>query len=280
MEDFLKAIEGLQITEEQETKLEEWVSSFRKQISEESAERISELESELENQQSSGLYSEENISKALDLYEQDAERAFELAQEDAQKEAAVMLEEVKEDFTKKFAEALEKIYEDVEERVKSDLSDSREFRALGAIAEIVTELGVDSDSETLLEENRRLQDRIDELESSNEDLSKENIVNDLVSDLPEEVQETVKEFVSVAESEEDIYHRFNAISELLQKDAIASETKWKRGSEIVAEDETSNDDDNVTPLFENDEEEEKQTITEDADEDILEWINMSTYTAQ
>lgn len=289
MEKFLEALGDLgnvELNESQIEALDKFFSSLTTDIRKEADQEIKALQEQVEElQEKQGLLTEENVEKAFALFQKDAEKAFELFKEDAEKAATLMVEDVKEEFTHNFAEALEKVYSDVEGRVSSDFTKSKEMKALSQIVEAVNMLGLQPDETSLLEEIETLKSELAEIKGEKEKLSKQQIITSLVSDLPEKYRDTVSNFVEEAEDEEGIYKRFNSIVELIEKGALdktvaVEETKTNFKKKVTTESKLAlvEKEQPAKPFFESETKAEPKKKDDDQDE-LLNWINLSSFSA-
>lgn len=206
--DILKALEGIDLNEEQEKSIVDFMTSFAEDVRAKiQTAHTSEIDSiQAENKKAFELF-EEKTRKAFNLFYEDSKNAFDKAKE-----------ELIVEHTENMAKALEDLFEDVEVRAKQDILESAEFKALNEIKKVVAPMIAEGDKKSLLEEIETLKAEKTKMVQEQEELERKKVIETLLEDFPAVHAKTVRVFVEKAETVDEVYDRFNAIVEMLQNE--------------------------------------------------------------
>lgn len=236
--DFLKIFDNIELSEEQITALDDFFKQHREKLKNEfmeeykvSSEGTKVIDEEKyvlrEDAEKAFELFENDCKEAFDLFESDAERAFELFEEDAEKAFDLANEDLKKEYTENMAKALQEVYSDIEERVKKDFMESKEYKTISRIKDLILPLLEDSDHD-LVEKIKSISEEKEKVEKENKELSREKTINILMKDIPSEYTETIESFISKGKDEDEIIERFNAIIEMMDAKVVTKEEKEKQ----------------------------------------------------
>lgn len=229
-----KALDGIELNEEQIANLEAFFTEYKEELRNEFIEEMKSLKEEDEKDEDDkevdidkekyilkedakkafNLF-EKDSKKAFTLFEEDAEKAFDLFEEDAEKAFDLALKDTQDEYTENMAQALQEVYEEIEERVKTDFTESKEFKTIQNLKDLIIPLLEDSDSD-LVERIKKINEEKEEVEAKNMELTKENTISTLVQDVPKEYGEAIKTFIEKGKDENEVIERFNAISDIIE----------------------------------------------------------------
>ena len=229
-----EVLKGIELSDEQTKALDSFFENYTNYVKEKAKKElhevvIEEVKAKMEDgvilkeeaEKAFALY-EEDCKKAFELYKEDCEKAFMLFEEDADKAFNMGIEDsindTQKEYTENMTKALQDLYEDIEERVKIDVFESKEFKALDKIREAVTPIMLNEDQKKLLDELEELKKEKEIISEEKEELNREKIINTLMKDFPIQYEEQVRNFISNAKDEEEIYERFNHIVEMIEVD--------------------------------------------------------------
>ena len=167
----------------------------------------------------------EDSEKAFNLFKEDSKQAFKLFKGDSEKAFELYAEDLQNEYTENMIKGLQDLYSDVEERVKKDFMESKDYTILEGVKRMVMPLIAADDQKVLLEEIERLKEEKNKILSINEDISKENIISSLVSGFPKEYSEDIKSYLNSSKTNDEIYERFSFICEMVDKGAYKPSTK-------------------------------------------------------
>lgn len=235
MKEISEVLKGIELSDDQVKALDSFFEQYTQQIKvkveADLREAITEevkgqLDFSKEDAEKAFELFEADCEKAFELYEADCEKAFELYEEDCEKAAGLMLEDAQKEYTENMTKALQELYEEIEVRVKSDILESQEMKALTKIKEAISPIMLNEEQKKMLDE---IEDLRKEKESINEEkaaLSREKIIDTLMKDFPVQFEEQVRGFIEKAATEDEIYERFNTIVEMIDIDAsVLKKTK-------------------------------------------------------
>jgi hypothetical protein len=159
----------------------------------------------------------EDSEKAFNLFKEDSKQAFKLFKEDSEKAFELYAEDLQNEYTENMIKGLQDLYSDVEERVKKDFMESKDYSILEGVKRMVMPLIAAEEQKALLEEIEKLKEEKNKILSINEDISKENIISSLVSGFPQEYSESIKSYLNSSKTTDEIYERFSFICEMVDK---------------------------------------------------------------
>jgi len=218
--DILKALGNVDLDDTQIAALDKFFEEYRIKITDDVKQQYSEnVDTDKyilrEKAEEAFALFESDCEAAFELFEKDAERAFELFEGDAEKAFDLGVEDIQKTYTENMAQALQETYDDIAERVKKDFLESKEYKTIQKLKDLVMPLLEDSDSD-LVEKIKSLNEEKEKVEEENKHLAKSNAINTLLKDIPMEYEETVKEFISAGNDEEEVIERFNTIVEMIE----------------------------------------------------------------
>mgnify|MGYP001439652239 CR=1 FL=1 len=233
MDELIKLFEGIELSEEQVAGLGKYLESYKTKVIKEHQEAnkdngqvdmtkyvlIEDAEKafdlfEADCDAAFAKY-EEEADAAFALFEKHAERAFELFEEDADKAFSKFEEETRETYTENMAKAIQELYGDIEERVKKDFMESKEYKTLKALKELALPL-FEAEDHDLVQKVKQLSEEKELALKENKELAKDKTIATLLKDIPAEYAETVRVFISKGIDEDDVIERFNAIIEMME----------------------------------------------------------------
>ena len=206
MEKILKVLEGIELNEDQIKAFDEFFTEFTENVKNETSEVYQEELDKLEGKVSElteGKYSPENVEKAFELYK-----------EDISKENSEVITDLKEEMATQLAESVQSVYEDIEARVKQDVSQSKEMQIIENIKSAIAPLMVKDES--LVEEVNSLQEELQTLKGQKAELTREKTIATLLEDIPAEFNTYVRNFISEGKTEDEIYERFETLLPIIE----------------------------------------------------------------
>jgi hypothetical protein len=228
-------LESLNISDEQEKALDEFFAQYTEEVKKSVSENVINESGEemIPKSQAEQMVKdfENKAEKAFELFEEDSKKAFDLFKKDAEKAFKLYEEDLKEEYSENMIKGLQELYGDVEERVKKDFLESKDASILEGIKKMIMPLVAVDDQQALLEEIDRLKKEKEEVLMESEELTKTNIIESLVNDFPKEYAEEMKQYLSKADSTDNVYERFSFICEMIDngsfkpKNIINEETK-------------------------------------------------------
>mgnify|MGYP000957942713 CR=1 FL=1 len=218
---MLDVLKEVQLTDAQVEALDHFFAEHTKNIrSEIEADFQTEIQvlKEENEQLKSGLINEgaENAKEELETLKANAAKAFELFKEDASKAFELFKADLKKEYSENMVEALQKLYVEMDERVREDFKSSDEYKAFTAFVNIAKPL-VLKEKESLFEEIEKLKAEKQTIEQEKESLAKKDTITTLLESFPKEHAEEARAFLEAADSEEEIYERFETFGKLVKK---------------------------------------------------------------
>lgn len=243
LEKLASVFSEMELSDEQETALDEFFAEFysetSKQYEEQYNEKIQTLEAQLEEKgnhtDTSDMVSIEQAEAAAALMMEDAERAANMMVEDAEAEfiekGQAILESARDDIAQEFGEKmavmLEEAHEELYAKARSSFLESDEYKAFETAKAAIAPLIVTEDSSALLKELQDLKAEKAHLEEENFEVQKKEAIEDLIQEFSEKEQSVMRRFIEKAKTEDEIYSRFNEILESIES--------LKGDEEIVAD---------------------------------------------
>lgn len=181
----------------------------------------------------------EDSEKAFNLFKEDSKQAFKLFKEDSEKAFELYAEDLQNEYTENMIKGLQDLYSDVEERVKKDFMESKDFAILEGVKKLVMPLIAADDQKVLLEEIEKLKEEKNKILSINEDISKENIISSLVSGFPKEYSEQITDYLKNSKNTDEIYERFSFICEMVDKGDLKPQASKIINEEVVEKNKTT-----------------------------------------
>jgi hypothetical protein len=159
----------------------------------------------------------------------EAEAAFNLAMQDAEKAFYMVQEDVIAESSEIMSKTIEDIYEDLKIKAQEEAIKSPQFEALNKIKEILTPSIIsEASSDSLAKKVKELESQLTSIAEEKEVLEREKIIESLVSELPKKEAKIVRNYIEEAKSIDDVYERFNlalALLEAKEDSAEPAETK-------------------------------------------------------
>lgn len=232
--EILEALKGIELTEDQVKALdkffEDWKTTTVAAIEKKYMEGVDTEKYILkaDAEKAFALF-ESDCEAAFDLFEADAEKAFALFEEDAEEAFKLGIDDVQKTYTENMAVALQEIYDEVSDRVKKDFMESKEYKTIQQLKNLVLPLLEDTDHD-LVAKIKSLSEETKKKDEEIKSLAKQNAISTLLKDIPEEYVSVVEEFITPGKDEDEVIERFNTIVEALEtKLAIGTkETGEKR----------------------------------------------------
>jgi len=218
--DLLKILDGIEVNDEQIAALDKFFEDYKIKIKAEVEKQYSEgVDTEKyvlrEDAEKAFALFEADCEKAFDMFEADAEKAFAMFEEDAEAAFNLGVEDVQKTYTENMTVALQEVYDEVAERVKKDFLESREYKTIQSLKDLIIPLLEDSDND-LVAKIKALNEEKEQVEVENKKLAKTNMITTLLKDIPKEFVATVEEFISGGKDEDEVIERFNTIVETLE----------------------------------------------------------------
>lgn len=219
--EILEVLKDIELTDQQTTALDKFFEEFKTKITNDVAKQYSEgIDTEKyvlrEDAEKAFALFESDCEKAFDLFEDDADKAFGLFEEDAEAAFNLGVEDVQKIYTENMTVALQEVYDEVSERVKKDFLESKEYRTIQKLKDLIIPLLEDTDND-LVEKIKAISDEKEQILEENKKLSKTTMITTLLKDIPSEYVETVEEFISLGKDEDEVIERFNSIVEMMEK---------------------------------------------------------------
>ncbi len=267
--DFLKILENIELTEEQIKALDkfftEWVEKKTDEIKQQYLEANGDANVDMEKYilreeaEAKMKEFEEKCEKAFESFEDDCETAFELFEDHAQKAFDMGVSDLQKEYTENMTQALQEVYTEIQERVKQDFMESREFKALDQLKNaIIPLLDGEGANEELIAKLKTLNEEKEQIKADNQKLAKDNAINLLLKDIPKEYAETVKEFISEGVDENDVIKRFNTMMEILETKLSVEVKKEEIVTEEVKPEFSRKKKEGVKPIVEEVEDKKKE----------------------
>lgn len=235
--EILEALKGIELTEDQVKALdkffEDWKTKTTAAIEQKYTEGI-DLEKYILKADAEKAFAlfESDCEAAFDLFENDAEKAFALFEEDAEEAFKLGIDDVQKTYTENMAVALQEIYDEVSDRVKKDFMESKEYKTIQQLKNLVLPLLEDSDHD-LVAKIKSLSEETAQKDEEIKTLAKQNAITTLLKDIPAEYVETVESFIAAGKDEDEVIERFNTIVEMLET-KMAVGTKGEDGEKRFA----------------------------------------------
>lgn len=161
---------------------------------------------------------ENDTRKAFELFEGDAEKAFDLFEKDAEKAFELYKEDLQKEYTERMRKALLDIYEDIEGRVKKDLVESNEFKALDSIKKAVAPIMLSEEQKSIIKQAEAIKAERQAVTEEKAEMEKEKVIKTLIEDFPKEYAVAVEKFINQAKNVDEVYERFNTMVEMIDID--------------------------------------------------------------
>lgn len=218
--DILKALENVDLNDEQIAALDKFFEEFKTKITNDIAKKYEEgvdTEKYILREQAEQAFAmfEADCERAFDLFEDDAEQAFAMFEEDAEKAFELGVDDVQKTYTENMAMALQEVYDEVSERVKKDFLESKEYKTIQKLKDLIIPLLEETDND-LVAKIKSLSEETEKKDEEIQKLAKANAITTLLKDIPEEYVATVEEFISAGKTEDEVIERFNTIVEMLE----------------------------------------------------------------
>jgi hypothetical protein len=289
--EILKALEGVELNEEQTKALDaffkEYSGKLKKQYSEGTTKVDPKLYIKKADAEKAFALFEADCEKAFNMFEKDAEKAFGLFENDAEKAFNLFQEDKEKEYTDRLANVINEVYSDLEDRTKREFMESKEYKTLKAIKEMVLPLLEGTDNE-LVEKLKSISEEKEKVESENMKLHLEKVVSTLIKDIPAEYSETVSKFIAEGSTEEEIISRFNTILEMIEikeskSGEVSEKSKFARKQKPINEEAVKKEEKNKPTFTSKTQEESKKTFKKkegsinaftESEEKLLSLINM------
>lgn len=234
----LKEILGdIEINEKQKLALDEFFSELYESLKEKAELEISEDYVLREDAEAAFEAYEADVERAFDLFESDSERAFELFAKDSEAAFELFESDLINEHSQNMTKALEDLYEDLYDKAKEEVLTSPQFESLNKIKDILAPFIIEeSDSESLLKENRKLKEALRFINEEKEDLERDQIIESLISELPNKEKNVIKNYIKEAKTIEEIYERYNLAISLLEAKEDDEELDEEEENEDLDED--------------------------------------------
>ncbi len=226
-------LKDIELTDEQVKALDEFFENFTNEIRESAADELretikeevmEEVDVNIDDAEAAFNLFKSDCEKAFDSFEEDCEVAFEMFESDAEKAFDLGMNDAKKLYTENMTRALQDVYDDIEERVKADIVESQEFKAIEQIKNAVAPLILTEDQKAIKDELEELKAEKQIIEEEKEELNREKIIETLMKDFPEQYEETVRKFIDRAKNEDEIYERFKTVVEMIDADSVNIKT--------------------------------------------------------
>lgn len=235
---MLDALKDVQLSDEQVAALDhfftEHTKNIRSEIESDFESEMEALKAEIEELKSNpivegneNIVKKEDADKALELFKEDAAKAFELFKEDAAKAFELYKADLKQEYSENMVEALQKLYTEMMDRVKEDFKQTEEYKAFEKFVSIAKPL-VMKEKESLFEELETLKAEKERIEQEKKELTKENVIATLLESFPKEHVEEARAFLETANSEEEIYERFEIFGKTVEKIKTSAKVEPKK----------------------------------------------------
>ena len=219
MKDITKILSNITLTDEQIEALDQFFEGYSKKLKKaafmESAQEVKKVKRDAEK--AFNLF-KEDAEKAFNLFAEDADKAFQLFEKDAEKAFKLYQEDLQKEYTQYMVEAIEDLYSDIENRVKNDFMESKEWQAIDKIKSALQPLIISEDEKAMLDKLALLEQEKAALTEEKQELDRHKIITTLLTDFPAKYVESVKKFISAAKTNDEIYERFDSMLEMLEID--------------------------------------------------------------
>jgi len=268
LENFKSVLANIPITEDQKNTLNEFFTEFSEKLKEKlKTQTYEELKIEFEDKGTITLNEDEIVAKV--------DEAKAVWEEEKEKEIADLKEVLTNSFAEELSHSLEELYDTIEEKVKIDMSQSKEYAVLDKIKESIMEIVEETDIKKLADEIKRLKAEANTLQEFVNESTKKEVIEDLISDFSSKNQKILKSFLEDCSTEEEIYKTFSKVVEVLQEDE--EDDSEDDDSEEEDEDDFEDDDSEEEDEDEDDEEDEDEEDEEDDDDDDSEEAEEKDY---
>lgn len=185
----------------------------------------------MENAEKTLAVAMENAEKAFNLFAEDSEKAFNLAMEDSEKAFTLVQEDLIKEHSETMSRAMDHLYETLLEKAKEEIYESDDFSVIRKIKEILAPVILEESNEvTLMSKIRELEKKLSLVNEEKINNEKDQIIESLVDELPIKEAKIVRNYISEANSIQEVYERYNLAISLL-------EAKEERDPELDSEDE-------------------------------------------
>lgn len=225
--DITETLKGVELNEEQEKAMTEFLTAFAEDIKTKSLADAQVINEEEIVKREKAKYDEElakvveENKQAFALFEEKAREAFTLFHEDSKKAFEASRNDLRNEYTETMAQALEDLFEEVEIRTKQDIFESDEFKAFETIKKVIAPMIVEGDKQSVFEEVQALRAEKNQLMAEKAESERTKVIATLLEDFPAEHSKAVEKFISNCKTVDEVYDRFNAIVEMLQTDMTA-----------------------------------------------------------
>lgn len=209
-------LNGIELSEEQVAALDQ----FFKEWSEGLATRI---RSEFSEGEKKDMIPRAVAKLAFENLYQNAEKGFELARRQYKRAFDMAIKDERAKYTESMASAMQDIYADIETRVKKDFQESAEYKAFKTVRDAIAPVMMTEEQKAAVAKLAEIEAKEAALEEEKKQMSREKAISALLADFPKEYAETVKKFISKAQTEDEVYERFNAMVEMIDGGAIKKE---------------------------------------------------------
>ena len=207
------------LSEEYDAAMEKAESAFNK--------LSDEYDLAMENAEAAFDLFAKDAESAFELYAEDAESAFNLAMQDSEKAFELVQQDLIKEHSETMSKALDHLYETLLEKAKEEIYESENFAAVRKIKEILAPTILEeSNSVTLMSRIKELEKQVSLVKQEKVNSEKDQIIESLVDELPASEAKIVKNYISEANSIQEVYERYNlAISLLEAKEESSSSSK-------------------------------------------------------
>lgn len=159
----------------------------------------------------------ENAEKAFDLAMEDAEQAFNLFAEDSEQAFTLVQEDLIKEHSETMGKAMDHLYETLLEKAKEEIYESQDFSMIKQIKDILTPIILEeSNSTALMTKVRELEKQLSLAKQEKINSEKDQIIESLVDELPIKEAKIVRNYISEANSIQEVYERYNLAISLLE----------------------------------------------------------------
>lgn len=228
-----EALKGVELNEEQEKSMTEFLSVFAEDIKAKTLAQAQVINEDEIVKREKTKYDEElakvveENKQAFALFEEKAREAFTLFHDDSKKAFEAGREDLRAEYTETMAQALEDLFEEVEARAKQDIFESDEFKAFETIKKVIAPMIVEGDKQSVFEEVQALKAEKEQLLADKANGERTKVIATLLEDFPAEHTSAVEKFISCGKTIDEVYDRFNVIVEMLQTDITSEEPTAK-----------------------------------------------------
>lgn len=180
----------------------------------------------MENNQKAFELAMGDAEKAFNLFAEDSESAFNLAMEDSEKAFKLVQEDLIKEHSKTMSKAMDHLYETLLEKAKEEIYESDDFSTIRKIKEILAPVILEeSNSVTLMSRVRELEKKLSLVNEEKINNEKDQIIESLVDELPIKEAKIVRNYISEANSIQEVYERYNLAISLLEAKEERVETQ-------------------------------------------------------